>query len=115
MWSSRLLEASRPGVDADRQQEDDAQRHLLVERIEPEQVEAVGDERDEQAAEDRPTDRPLAAEDARATDDDPGQHGEGQELAAARLRRQDARGIERAGERRRGPTEGERRDADRID
>ena len=89
-WTEVLFESARPGVDADRQQEDDTERHLLVERIEPEQVEAVGDERDEQAAEDGPPDGPLAAEDARPADDDPGQDRERQELAAACLGAQDA-------------------------
>ena len=41
--TSPRLDPARPGVEADRQQEDDAERDLLVERIEAEQVEPVGD------------------------------------------------------------------------
>ena len=94
----RLPEPARPGVEADGQQEDDPERDLLVERVHAEQVEPVGHERDEQAADDRPLHGPLAAEDARPADDDAGQHGEGQELAAAGLGAQDTRGVQRAGE-----------------
>ena len=86
-----------------------AQRDLLVERVEAEEVEAVGDQGHEQAADDGPLDGALAAQDARAADDDPGQDGERQEAARRRLGAQHAGRVERPGQRGGGAAQGERR------
>ena len=106
------LRAAGPCVDADRQQQDEPERDLLVERVEPEQVEAIADEGDEQAADHGPPDRALAAQDAGAADHDAGQHREGQEPAARRLGAEHPRGVEDARERRRRAAQREGGDPD---
>src|SRR5438105_11489337 len=73
-WSP--CSASREDVEADGEDQDHAHRDLLVQRVEPEQHVAVADQGDEQDADDRPPHGAVPAEDARAADDDPGQHGE---------------------------------------
>src|SRR5258708_275490 len=56
-------EHPRPGVDADRQKQDDAECDLLVEGVDAEKIETVADQRDEQHADDGSPDGALAAED----------------------------------------------------
>src|SRR5215470_675864 len=59
-----------PGVAADRDEQDDAQGYLLVQRVESQQDEAVADQRDEKHADDRAPDRAVTAEDGGAADHD---------------------------------------------
>src|SRR5918994_638507 len=104
-----------PRVDGHREQQDHAEGDLLVEGIEAKQVVPVADERDEQDAEEGAPDRALAAQDARAADDDAGQHGEGERVAGGRLRAEHARGVDDAGQAGGAAADREGQHADRVD
>jgi Cytochrome P450 len=114
---ARSLRPALPGpdVDPDREQHDHAQRQLLIERIEAEQLKAVAHQGDEQHAADCPPDGALAAEDAGPADHDASQDGERERRLIGRLGGEHARDVDDSGQRRGPATEGKGGDPDQVD
>src|SRR5437899_260808 len=86
-------------LDADRKEDQSAQCHLLIERVQAEQVVAVSDQRKEQNAEDGPPHRALSSQDAGAPYHDSRDDGERERVATVRrLCAQNPRGVDEAAE-----------------
>ena len=93
-----LLTPLRPGIDRHRDDDDRPFDDVLVERLDAEHVEAVADQREEQNPDDGAPDRPLAAGDAGAADDDGGDRRQLDQAAGVGLSGRDARGGDQSGQ-----------------